>query len=335
MNTQPADAYPTVVVIGELGGQRPPGLGGISDRVLLRYVDSGPELESALPEAEIALLWDFRSRLLGGSFHSAKALRWVHVAGAGVDALLTDEFAASDVVITNARGVFDRSMAETVAAMMLMFAKDMLTTIHLQTREKWLHRETEMLADQTAVVVGAGGIGRAVNKTLRSLGVDVIGVATVERPDPDFGLLRSIDQLNALLPDADFVVVILPLTELTRGLFGAEQFMLMKPTARFINVGRGELVDEDALVTALRSSEIAGAALDVFRTEPLPPGHPLWGMPNVIVSPHMSADFHGWLEALSGQFVDNLERWLTGEPLLNVVDKTRGYVPGIPERRNP
>ena len=330
MTTQSTCVCPTVVVIGELGGQRPPDLGGISNRVLIRHVDSVSELESALSEAEIVLLWDFRSRLLGGSFHKARALRWVHVAGAGVDAALTPEIAASDVIITNARGVFDRSIAETVAAMMLVFAKDILTTIDLQTREKWLHRETEMLTGQTALVVGAGGIGRAINKTLRSLGVDVIGVASAERPDPDFGLLRSIDQLDTLLPCADFVVVVLPLTGLTRGLFGPDQFVLMKPTARFINVGRGELVDEDALVDALQSNEIAGAALDVFRTEPLPPGHPLWCIPNVIVSPHMSADFRGWLKALAGQFVDNLERWLAGEPLLNVVDKGLGYVPGSP-----
>ena len=329
MTTHSISTRPTVIVIREPGGQRPPGLGRISDRVLFRHVYSASELESALPDAEIALQWNFASPLLGESFHEARALRWIHVAGAGVDAVLTPEIEASDVTITNARGVFNRSIAETVAAMMLVFAKDILTTIDLQGREEWLHRETEMLSGQTAVVVGAGEIGRAINGILRSLGVDVIGVATVERPDPDFGVLRSIDQLDDLLPRADFVVVILPLTEFTRGLFGPDQFRLMKKTARFINVGRGELVDEDALVDALRSNEIAGAALDVFRTEPLPSGHPLWGMPNVIVSPHMSADFHGSLEALGDQFVDNLEKWLTGEPLLNVVDKTLGYVPGV------
>ena len=332
MTTQPTrSCRPTVVVIGELGGQLPPGLGGISNRVLIRHVDSASELESALSETQIALLWDFRSQLLARSFHKAQTLRWVHVAGAGVDAVLTPEVAASDVIITNARGVFDRCIAETVAAMMLVFAKDILKTIDLQKRENWLHRETEMLMGQTALVVGAGGIGRAINNTLRALGVDVIGVASAQRPDPDFGILHSIDELDSLLPCADFVVAVLPLTGLTRGLFGPEQFMLMKPTARFINVGRGELVDEDALVHALRSNEISGAALDVFRTEPLPPGHPLWRIPNVIVSPHMSADFHGWLEALSAQFVENLERWLTGEPLLNVVDKKLGYVPGTPK----
>ena len=330
MITQSARTSPTVVVIGELAGRHPPGLAGMADRVVLRHVDSASGLEVALPEAEIALLWDFRSRLLGESLHRARSLRWIHVAGAGIDAVLTPELAASDVIVTNARGVFNRSIAETVAAMILVFAKDILTTIELQTREKWLHRDTEMINGQTVVVIGAGGIGRAINNTLRSLGLEVIGVATVERTDPDFGLVRSIDQLHTVLPQADYVVVILPSTDLTRGLFGPEQFRLMKPTARFINVGRGELVDEDALVTALRSNEIAGAALDVFQTEPLPPGHPLWRLPNVIVSPHMSADFHGWLEALADQFVDNLQRWLTGEPLLNVVDKTLGYIPGVP-----
>ena len=138
--------------------------------------------------------------------------------------------------------------------------------------------------------------------------MEVIGVATEERSDSDFGMIRSVSDLDILLPDADFVVLIVPLIDLTYGLLGTEQFRLMKPSTYLINVGRGELIDEDALIVALRSGEIAGAALDVFSTEPLPSGHPLWSMPGVVVSPHMSADFHGWLDALASQFLANLER---------------------------
>ncbi len=214
--------------------------------------------------------------------------------------------------------------------MMLVFVKDMLTTMALQAQRTWLHRDTEMLAGQTALIVGAGEIGRAIGRSLEALGVDVTGVATSERYDEDLGLVRSAEDLGSLLPRADFVILVLPLTDLTRGIIGPEQLALMKTTARLINVGRGQLVDEPALIAALRSGSIAGAGLDVFQTEPLPSASPLWALPNVIVSPHMSADFHGWLQALANQFFDNLDRWLDGQPLRNVVDKKLGYVPGNP-----
>ena len=257
----------------------------VADRVVVHNARSASEVERVLPSAEIVLLWDFSSPLLQQHFHRARSLRWVHVAGAGVDAIMTPEIESSPVVVTNARGVFNRSIAETVVAMMLVFAKDMLTTIALQSQNRWLHRDTEMLAGQTAVVVGAGEIGRAIGRAARALGVEVIGVATSERFDQDLGLVRSIEDLDTLLPIADFVVLILPLTDRTHGLIGEEQLASMKPTSRLINVGRGQLVDEHALVVALQSGSIAGAALDVFQTEPLPPDSPLWRMPNVIVSP--------------------------------------------------
>ena len=319
---------PSVVVVGELDGRLPPGLSTVTDRVNVHKVGTASELVRVLPDSEIVLLWDFNSRLLRQHFHRARALQWVHVAGAGVDAVMTPEISASDVVVTNARGVFNQSIAETVVAMMLVFTKDMLTTIALQSEQRWVHRDTEMLAGQTALILGAGEIGRAIGRAVGALGVEVIGVATSERRDRDLGQVRSIEDLDTLLPTADFVVLVLPLTDFTRGIIGAEQFALMKTTARLINVGRGQLVDEGALVDVLQSGSIAGAALDVFQTEPLPLDSPLWTMPNVIVSPHMSADFHGWLEALAAQFVDNLDRWLIGKPLFNVVDKTLGYVTG-------
>lgn len=322
---------PTLVVVGELNGRLPPGLETVADRVAVHSVGTASQLVRVLPDASIVLLWDFGSTLLREHFDRARDLRWVHVAGAGVDAVMTAEIASSDVLVTNARGVFNQSIAETVVAMMLMFAKDMFTTITLQAQRTWIHRDTEMLAGQTALVVGAGEIGRAIARSIGGLGVKVTGVATSEREDRELGPVRSVEELDSLLPGADFVILVVPLTDLTRGMIGSEQLARMKTTARLVNVGRGQLVDEDALIAALRSGSIAGAALDVFQTEPLPQDSPLWTMPNVMVSPHMSADFHGWLEALADQFFDNLGRWLDGRPLLNVVDKKLGYVPGNPK----
>lgn len=317
-----------MVIVGELGGGPPPGIEQVEPLVELRFVRSAAELVRALPGAEVVFQWDFGSTWLRDAFGQADSLRWIHVAGAGVDAVMSPELAAGDVVLTNARGVFDRSIAETVAGWMLVFAKDMVRSFANQTEQVWQHRETEMLRGRSALVIGMGGIGREIARMLMALGLEVTGMARSERPDPNLGLVRSIDDLDELVSEADFVILVLPSTTETGGLFGEDQFRRMKRTARLINIGRGDLVDEEALVAALDSGEISGAALDVFAEEPLRPGHPLWSMPQVIVSPHMSADFHGWLDALADQFIANLKRWLAGEPLADQVDKRRGYVPG-------
>ncbi len=151
---------------------------------------------------------------------------------------------------------------------------------------------------------------------------------TARDADADFGAVHGIGDLDALLPEADFVILAAPLTRETANLFDAEQFGAMKSTARFVNVARGGLVREAALVRALEQGDIAGAALDVFDHEPLPAASPLWSLPNVIVSPHMCGDFVGFEEALAELFWRNLERYRAGEPLLNVVDKVLGYPPG-------
>jgi phosphoglycerate dehydrogenase-like enzyme len=146
--------------------------------------------------------------------------------------------------------------------------------------------------------------------------------------DTDFGHIYAIDELHERLSSADYVVLITPLTEQTRNLFGADEFAAMATQARFINIGRGPLVVEDALLAALRDGEIAGAALDVFVDEPLPPESPFWQAPNCLVSPHMSGDFAEYEAAMADQFMQNWARYLAGEPLLNVVDKRLGFVPG-------
>ncbi len=336
MLTHRPDSPPGLVVIGKLDGRLPPGLETVAHKVAIHHVRTETQLREVLHKAKIVLLWNFRSDLLRENFGRARTLEWIHVAAAGVDAVMTPEIASSNVVVTNARGVFNQAIAETVVGMMLVFAKDMITTLSLQSQRRWLHRDNEMLAGRNALIIGAGEIGRAIGRSAASLGVEVIGMATSERQDKDFGLVRSIDDLELLLPHADFVILVLPLTDHTRGIIGAKQLKLMKTSARLINVGRGQLLDEDALIGALQSGSLAGAALDVFQTEPLPVDSPLWAMPNVIVSPHMSADFHGWLEALADQFLENLDRWLTGQPLLNVVDKKLGYVPGnVSQAPNP
>lgn len=300
----------------------------MAERASLRFAVGTEELERALEGAEALLVWDFRSTELRDAWHRADALRWVHVAGAGVDAVLFPDLVGSDVTVTNSRGVFDRAIAEYVLGLMLLFAKGFHRSLEFQRRREWVHRETEMLAGKKLLLVGAGPIGRTISREARCMGMETSAVARTSRSeDADFGRVFSSERLDEALPEADYVVVAAPLTAQTRGMFGAARFERMKPGARLINVGRGPIVDETALVEALREGRIAGAALDVFSEEPLPEDSPLWEMPEVVVSPHMSGDFVGWLESLGELFVENFRRWERGDELLNVVDKERGYAP--------
>ena len=315
---------PRVAVL--VDGDPPPNLDEIARLGEVRTARAA-ELAVALRGADVLLAWDFLTPALAGAWPSADRLRWVHTASAGVDNVLTAEVAASDVLVTNSRGVFDGSLAEYVLGLVLAFAKDLRGTWERQRRREWQHRDTERVAGTTAVIVGVGPVGRATARLLRAVGVRVRGVGRTARTgDPDFGDVSASTDLIRLLPEADWVVLVAPLTDETRRLVGAAELAAFRPTARLINVGRGELVDEAALAAALRAGALAGAALDVFEKEPLPPSSPLWNQPGVLVSPHMSADAVGWREQLAEVFLDNLRRWCAGQPLRNVVDKTVGYV---------
>lgn len=309
------------------GPRRPPDMEGIERAAVVRYT-SAEELPSALRGADALFVYDFLSTAVPSAWHAADRLRWLHIASAGVDRVLFPELRDSDVVLTNSRGIFDDAIAEYVLGVILAFAKDLPRSVRLQDERTWLHRETERVAGRSVLVVGTGPIGRSIARLLRAAGMRVTGAGRREREDdPDFGVVYSSAELARYLPGADVVVAVAPLTEQTKGMFDAEAFAAMRPGARFVNVGRGELVVTDDLVDALRRGHLGGAALDVFETEPLPSGSPLWTMGNVLVSPHMSGDFVGWRNALVEVFADNFRRWREGRPLRNVVDKRLGYVP--------
>jgi phosphoglycerate dehydrogenase-like enzyme len=198
----------------------------------------------------------------------------------------------------------------------------------LQREGSWQYRTTGRLAGTRAAVVGTGSIGRAVADRLARLDVHVTLVGRTPRDDPDFGAIRNSDDLVAVAADVDLLVLAVPLTPATTALVGAEVLDALGPRGFVVNVGRGPTVVESDLVEALRAGTIAGAALDVFEAEPLPAGSPLWSMPNVLVSPHMSGDYVGFEIDMMTVFTDNLERWRRDEPLHNVVDPAAGYVPG-------
>jgi phosphoglycerate dehydrogenase-like enzyme len=333
---RPAPPSRPVVAVLTDGGPGGPELGGVTDTAVIRYAADLAALRAALRDAHALFVWNFRTSILRDAWADARDLRWIHVAAAGVDTVLFPELVESDVIVTNSRGVFDQAIGEYVLGLMLAFEKDLPGTIARQRRRAWEHRETGMLGGRTAVVVGAGGIGRAIGRLAHAVGMRVIGVARTARPrDPDLGTVVPASELASVVGDADYLVIATPLTPETHGMIGASVFARMKPGARLINVGRGAIVDEGALLGALRAGRIAGAALDVFAREPLPPDDPLWDAPGVIVSPHMSGDFAGSLEGLAALFRANFARWRRGAPLLNVVDKRRGYVPGLSGEAEP
>jgi phosphoglycerate dehydrogenase-like enzyme len=326
----------TVAVLLAKGEAPPDGLELVSALADVHLVDDASTLAEALRHADVMFVWDYRSDLLHTPWPADCSVRWIHTGSIGVEAVLVDPVIERDIVVTNTRGVFERPIAEYVLGLILMFAKDLRGTLELQRDRQWEHRETETIAGARVLVLGAGGVAREIAPLLRAVGMEVQVVGRTARTgDGSLGDIRASTEVDELLPGADFVVLALPLTLETRGYLDRRRLGLLPPRARIVNIGRGALLDEEALLAALHSGTIAGAALDVFATEPLPPGHPFWTMDRVVVSPHMSGDLIGWERDVVARFADNLRRWLAGEELRNVIDK-RGLQgsPPLGERRH-
>jgi phosphoglycerate dehydrogenase-like enzyme len=315
-----------VLVMGAEPADPPPRLDRAADLADLRYAPDADTFVERIGDAEILFAWRPDRDELADAWAKAGRLRWIQSRSAGVDGLLFPELVESEVTVTNARGVFEEPIAEWVIGAMLAFATGLHRSIVDQGRRVWGEdRATERLAGARLVVVGPGPIGRATATRALALGMSVELVGRTGRTDATFGEILPVDRLSAALAEADYVLDALPLTAQTRHLFDGRAFAAMRSTARFLNVGRGSTVDERALVDALGSGRIAGAALDVFEEEPLPAENALWGLPNVIVSPHVCGDVEGWEGAVVDVFVDNLGRWVKGEPLRNLIDKRLGH----------
>jgi phosphoglycerate dehydrogenase-like enzyme len=285
--------------------------------------------ERLLPAAEVV----FGGLLDADNFARARRLRWVHAPAAGVASLLFPALVGSEVVLTNARGLHAVSMAEHALGLLLTFARKLHLARDLQRAHRWgqvaLWTEPPAfgrLAGGTLGLVGLGAVGSALAARAAALGLRVIALRPHPRPDPAPAHEQwGPERLGELLERADWVVLAAPHTAATRGLIGAAELARMKPGAVLVNLGRGALVDEPALVAALREGRIAGAALDVVRGEPLEAASPLWDLPNVVITPHVAGLGPGHWEGAVEQFAGNLRRYLAGEPLVNVVDKRAGY----------
>jgi phosphoglycerate dehydrogenase-like enzyme len=291
-------------------------------------VSNVEELEDHLGELEVVFAWNFdRPRLLD-VLPRAPRLRWIQSISAGVEEFAKPVLAEHGVVLTSAAGVYDPGLAESVLGFLLALSARIVEDARLEPGS-WPTGGTRLLRGTTALIVGAGSIGTETGRLLRAVGVHARGIARTPRaPDDVFERIGGPDDLHAQLAEADHVVNVLPRTASTERMFDADAFAAMKPTASFVNIGRGATVDEPALIEALRIGAIGGAALDVFAVEPLPADSPLWTMPNVLVSPHRAGDHEDWPRDVVALFADNLRRYLAGEPLRNVIDLELGYAPG-------
>ena len=279
-----------------------------------------------IPVAEVA----FTSRLTPGAFAVGRALRWVHSPAAGVGGMLFPAMKASPVVLTNSRGMSAAAVAEHALMLILSSVRRLPEAVRAQDARRWICNDLAglpSLRGRTLAIIGLGAIGRELARMASGLGMVVIGTRRdMEEPVPA-GVAEALDpeELPAVLQRADVVVLTAPLTEETRGMIGAAELRLMKPDAWLVNVARGKLVDEAALIDALESGTIAGAALDVFEHEPLSASSPLWGLRNAVLTPHVAGFLADYWEAACALFAANLTRYLSGEALANTVDKQKGY----------
>jgi phosphoglycerate dehydrogenase-like enzyme len=285
--------------------------------------------EQAAPNASVLLNWSGSPGLFRRVFGMCRNLRWVHARSAGLDKTLFPELVESSVPLTNGSGVFSAALGEFVLGAILYFAKDFRRMIRNQMAGKWEEFDVMPVAGQTVGIIGYGDIGRATAARVRPLGMTVFALRRyVSKASPANPLVEKTfgpEQRAEMLSLCDYVVVSTPLTSETRGMIGAPEFAAMKQTAVVINVGRGPVIDEKALIDALSSARIKGAALDVFDEEPLPKGHPFYKLENVLLSPHCADHTPDWLDNAMKFFLGQFERYRKGESLLNVVDKKLGY----------
>jgi len=291
--------------------------------------DSLRDFATAAVDAEIILNWTGPLALLREVFPLSRRLRWIHSRSAGLEETLFPELIASNVIVTNSKGIFSPSLGEFALGAILYFAKDFRRMIRNQIAGVWEPFDVTTVSGQTLGIVGYGSIGRAVAARGRALEMNVLGLRmrASQQPEDDslIDQLYGSEQRLEMLSRCDYVVVTLPLTEQTRGFIGDAEFAALKETAVVINVGRGPTIDERAMIKMLSENRIRGAALDVFDQEPLPRSHPFYSLENVLLSPHCADHTPDWQDNAMRFFLAQLERFRRGDTLFNVVNKRLGY----------
>lgn len=301
-----------------------PRIGGKVPDHRIRICTQWDGLDEILDEIDVLVAFKFGANPFPKELIlSAERLRWVQLASAGVDHMVPHS--RSDLVVTNASGIHGLTMAQFVLGALVHFLWDFPRLVRQQEDRVWEKFDVGTLARKTMAVIGAGHIGRSIGQAAMLLGMRVVGVRRSGRPVEGFDETYGPDRLIQVLEEAYVAVVTVPLTRETRGMIGAKELAALPHDAILVNVSRGGVVDEDALIRHLKERRIGSAILDVFGTEPLPPNSEFWGLDNVLVTPHISSEAEGWEVEVADLFLDNLERWEAAENLNNLVDPEAGY----------
>jgi phosphoglycerate dehydrogenase-like enzyme len=282
--------------------------------------------EEHVEQAEIIAGWKREMNEL--VLKKDSSLMWLQTWSAGINSLPLNELVSKNIQLTSANGVHSYPISETIFALMLGLTRKIHTYVKNQQSKTWHHSNMKLeIHEKTLGIIGVGSIGAETAKIAKAFGMHVLGIRHSGKPSDFVDEMFTPAQIQEVLPRCDYVVVTLPLTAETQHFFGAEQFKIMKPSAFFINIGRGETVVEEELIDALQKREIAGAGLDVFSKEPLPAESPLWEMENVIVTPHTSGSTEYYDQrVIEDIFIPNLQQYVTEKPLCkNVVDYKKGY----------
>ncbi|HTH41593.1 MAG TPA: D-2-hydroxyacid dehydrogenase [Terracidiphilus sp.] len=290
-------------------------------------INSAATLQAAPRDAEVILHWSGPRDMVRSAFLASPNLRWLHSRSAGLDSMLFPELVQSPIPVTNGTGVFSQSLGEFALAVILYFAKDIRRLLRNQEACRWEQYDMEELPGQTVGIVAYGDIGRAVASRVHAMGMRVLALKrhAPSSPDPWIERFYGPHQLHAMLSECDYVVVAAPLTAETRHMIGDDAIAVMKPNAVVINVGRGPVIHQAALVRALAAGKIKGAGLDVFEHEPIPPDDPIFKLPNVLISPHTADHTKDWLNQAMRFFLEQYQRFSNGQPLENIVEKHLGY----------
>ncbi|MBD1843446.1 D-2-hydroxyacid dehydrogenase [Cyanobacteria bacterium FACHB-63] len=295
----------------------------------IAWVDTHGDIEGDPSDAEVYFNWFYlKPDTLRKVLSASPKLKWHHAPSAGVNHIPIPEYLEREIILTNGAGTFAIPIAEFVLTYILYHAKSLPKLLDLQADHAWqksIELPIRELSDATLLIIGAGSIGQEIAKRAAAFGMKVWGSRRNPEPMPNFEKVVGADEWRVLLPETDYVVLATPLTPETKHLIDKTVLRLMRSTAYLINVARGAVVDEAALITALKEGWIAGAGLDTFETEPLPPESALWSLPNVLITPHCSGYSPRIPERMIALFLDNLKRYQTGQPLRNIVDKSAGY----------
>lgn len=312
-----------LIIINRLSSEKTAAIAGAVPGSVVEAYDSVAAAVPHVSDADALAVWGFTD--IRPLLENAPRIQWVHSLSDGVEKLLCPALLKNSIVLTNSRGIHDKPVAEHIMALLLAWTRKIPDAVRFQDQHEWKRLKAGSVYGKTAVIVGFGGIGRAAAERAKSFGMKIIAVKKHRSDELFADQVCTAEELDQVLPQADYIICALPATEETAAYFKKEHFAMMKPSALFINIARGSIIDEKGLIESLRGGHPGGAALDVFTKEPLPPDHPLWSMKQVMITPHMASMVPDFWAKLLHLLTENFIAFNRGDSLINQVDKTRGY----------